>query len=245
MRYNFDSLKNKNVLITGGSGAIGLAIARGFKSCGSKVFLWGHREISEAEEFNQYQIVELTKQEDIRKGFCDLETNVIDIVVNCAGFTSGCKSEKYPIDLWEKTVAINLTAPFLISQLAVERMISQREGSIINITSIAAEVGLPENPAYGATKGGLKQLTKALACDWAQYGIRVNNVGPGYTRTKMTDASWQNEEKRMERTERMMLKHWAEPEDIVGIVLFLGSDMAKYITGQDIYVDGGWIAKGM
>lgn len=244
MKYNFDSLKSKNVLVTGGSGSIGLAIAKGFKSCGSSVFLWGHREIEEGKEFNLYQVVELTSEEDIREQFLKLP-EVIDILVNCAGFTSGERSEKYPVELWKKTIDINLTAPFLISQLAAERMIPNHGGSIINITSIGAELGFPNNPAYGATKSGLKQLTKAFACDWAQYGIRVNNVGPGYTRTKMTSGSWQDEELRRERTERMMIKKWAEPEDIVGIVLFLGSDMARYITGQDIYVDGGWTAKGM
>lgn len=244
MDYNFESLKDKNILVTGGSGAIGLAIARGFKECGSKVHLWGHRAIDNAEEFDQYQIVELTQEQEIRDQFLKIH-EPIDVLVNCAGFTVGEKSEKYPADMWQKTIAINMTAPFLISQMAAEGMMQKNGGSIINITSIGAELGFPNNPAYGASKGGLKQLTKAMACDWAEYGIRVNNVGPGYTRTKMTGGSWRDEEKRKERTDRMMLKHWAEPEDIVGIVLFLGSDMAKYITGQDIYVDGGWTAKGM
>ena len=244
MDYSFESLKNKNILVTGGSGAIGIAIARGFKECGAKVHLWGHREIDNAEEFDQYQIVELTQEQEIRDQFLKIH-EPIDVLVNCAGFTVGEKSEKYPADMWQKTIAINMTAPFLISQMAAESMMQKNGGSIINITSIGAELGFPDNPAYGASKGGLKQLTKALACDWAEYGIRVNNVGPGYTRTKMTGGSWRDEEKRKERTDRMMLKHWAEPEDIVGIVLFLGSDMAKYITGQDIYVDGGWTAKGM
>lgn len=244
MEYNFESLKDKNVLVTGGSGAIGLAIARGFKACGSKVFLWGHREIKEVTEFDMYQVVELTCEQEIKKAFKKVPEG-IDVLVNCAGYTCGARSEDYPLELWEKTIAINLTAPLILSQLAAKQMKEKGGGSIVNITSIGAELGFPENPAYGASKGGLKQLTKACACDWATYGIRVNNVGPGYTKTKMTNGSWSNEEKRKERTERMMIKQWAEPEDIVGIVLFLGSDMAKYITGQDIYVDGGWTAKGM
>lgn len=244
MKYNFNSLKNKNVLVTGGSGAIGLAIAKGFKSCGSNVFVWGHQLLDEEKQFDQYQIVELTDEQDIKKKFQNLHKNP-EIIVNCAGFTAGEKSEKYPKHLWEKTIAINLTAPLLISQLAANHMMQKHTGSIINITSIGAELGFPENPAYGASKGGLKQLTKSLACDWAKYGIRINNVGPGYTRTKMTTGSWQNEVKRKERTEHTMLKYWAEPEDIVGIVLFLGSDLSRYITGQDIYVDGGWTAKGL
>lgn len=244
MEYNFDCLKKRTVLVTGGSGAIGLAIARAYKACGATVYVWGHRDIEEQKEFDNYQIVELTDERDIRRKFSELPGE-IDILVNCAGFTSGKESEYYPMELWDKTMKINLTAPFLICQLAARQMIDNQWGSIINITSIGAELGFPGNPAYGASKSGLKQLTKAFACDWAQFGIRVNNVGPGYTRTKMTSGSWNDLDKREERTERMMIKQWAEPEDITGIVLFLGSDMSKYITGQDFYVDGGWVAKGM
>jgi NAD(P)-dependent dehydrogenase (short-subunit alcohol dehydrogenase family) len=130
--------------------------------------------------------------------------------------------------------------------LVAKTLIAEKKpGSIINITSIGAKQGFPNNPAYGASKGGLSQLTKALACDWAEYGIRVNNVGPGYTVTKMTQTSWNNNEMREARTSRTMMGKWARPEDITGTVLFLASDMASYITGQDIYVDGGWTSKGL
>lgn len=160
--------------------------------------------------------------------------------------TFGSGSEAYPIEKWEETMSVNLTAPFILSKLVANDMITQKKGgSIINITSIGAELGFPGNPAYGASKGGLKQLSKALACDWAKYNIRVNSVGPGYTKTDMTLESWMDEKKRKERSDRMMLQYWANPDDITGIVLFLGSDMARYITGQDIYVDGGWCSKGM
>lgn len=250
MEYNLGSIKGKNILITGGSGAIGQAVATGFKQCGAKVCLWGHRVVDGIEqEFPGYQIVELTDAHNISENFEKLLNRVgtIDVLVNCAGFTQGESSERYPLELWNKTIAINLTAPFLLSQLVAASMIENHisHGSIINITSIGAEQGFPGNPAYGASKGGLKQLTKALACDWAQYGIRVNNVGPGYTQTKMTAGSWANEQMREERTQRTMMQCWAAPEDIVGTVLFLASDLSAYITGQDIYVDGGWTAKGL
>lgn len=250
MEYGFDSIKGKNVLITGGSGAIGQAIAAGFKQCGARVCLWGHRAVEGIEkEFPNYQIVELTDVNNISDNFNILLKTVgaIDILVNCAGFTKGESSEEYPLELWNKTIAINLTAPFLLSQLVARTIIDSHicNGSIINITSICAEQGFPGNPAYGASKGGLKVLTKAMACDWAKYGIRVNNVGPGYTKTKMTAGSWADDKMREERTRRTMMNRWAVPDDIVGTVLFLASDMSSYITGQDIYVDGGWTAKGL
>lgn len=250
MEYSFNSIKGKNVLITGGSGAIGKAIATGFKQCGARICLWGHRPIEGIEkEFLSYQIVELTDVQNINENFDILLNTVgaIDILVNCAGFTKGKSSEEYPLELWKKTIAINLTAPFLLSQLVARSIIDNHiyNGSIINITSIGAEQGFPENPAYGASKGGLKQLTKAMACDWAKYGIRVNNVGPGYTQTKMTAGSWADDKMREERTRHTMMNRWAVSDDIVGTVLFLASDMAAYITGQDIYVDGGWTAKGL
>ena len=125
-------------------------------------------------------------------------------------------------------------------------MIEQkRGGSIINVTSIGAAQGFPNNPAYGATKGGLKQLTKALAVEWGKYGIRVNNLGPGYTHTPMNEKSWSDKKLRKLRQDCTLLGRWAEPADMIGPVVFLASDASRYITGIDLYVDGGWTAKGI
>ena len=124
-------------------------------------------------------------------------------------------------------------------------MMEKKSGVIINITSINAEFAFPNNPAYQATKAGLKQLTKSLALDLAKFGIRVNSIGPGYFRTSMTKKSWDNLKRRKEIQECTMLKRWGVPKDLEGIIIFLSSDASSYITGQDIYVDGGWTAKGM
>jgi NAD(P)-dependent dehydrogenase (short-subunit alcohol dehydrogenase family) len=237
-------------LITGGSGTLGLAIAKAFADLGTNVVLWGHYEIEGSlnKKNSLCQNVELTERDDINRSFrttIDKFPN-INILVNCAGFTIGGKSEDYLYENWEKTLSINLTAPFLLSQLVAKNMIiSDISESIINITSIGAELGFPDNPAYIASKGGLKQLTKGFAYDWAKYGIRVNCVGPGYTKTKMTQNSYENENARQERTNHTLLKRWANPEDIVGMVLFLASDISSYITGQSFYVDGGWTIKGL
>jgi len=118
-------------------------------------------------------------------------------------------------------------------------------GSIINITSLAAEQGFPDNVAYVASKGGLKQLTKAMAIDLANKNIRVNSIGPGYVKTKMTEKSWKDKKKKKNRSERIILARWAYPEDIANTCLFLGSELSSYINGQEIYVDGGWLSKGL
>ena len=124
-------------------------------------------------------------------------------------------------------------------------MKKKKSGVIINITSINAEFAFPDNPSYQVTKAGLKQLTKSLALDLAKFGIRVNSVGPGYFRTSMTKKSWDNLKKRKKIRESTMLKRWGVPKDLEGIIVFLSSDSSEYITGQDIYVDGGWSAKGI
>ena len=108
-----------------------------------------------------------------------------------------------------------------------------------------AELAFPNNPAYQAFKGGLKQLTKSLALDFSEYNIRVNSIGPGYFRTDMTEKSWKNLRKRKERTNRTILKRWGVSDDLTGVVIFLASNASSYITGQDIYVDGGWLIKGL
>ena len=116
-------------------------------------------------------------------------------------------------------------------------------GSMINITSLNSELGFPNNPAYVSMKGGLKQLTKSLAIDLGEFNIRVNNLGPGYIKTNMTTGSWKN--RKIEIEDRTILGRWGEPEDLLGAVIFLLSSASNYITGQDIYVDGGYLAKGL
>jgi gluconate 5-dehydrogenase len=118
-------------------------------------------------------------------------------------------------------------------------------GSIINVTSIGAVQGFPGNPGYVASKGGLRLLTKALALDLADKNIRVNNLAPGYIHTAMTDKSFNDPQRHQERLARMMLKRWGKPDDLIGAAIFLASEASAYVTGQDIFVDGGWTAKGL
>ena len=153
--------------------------------------------------------------------------------------------EDYPDELWDRTLQINLTTPFQLARGLLDLMKDHGKGSVINTTSICAERGLPANPAYMAAKGGLKMLTKSMAADLAKYPVRVNAIGPGYFRTEMTAQSWADPERRQARSDRTLLGRWGIPEDLAGAVVFLASDASSYMTGQDLYVDGGWLAKGM
>ena len=170
----------------------------------------------------------------------------IDVLVNGAGVTFPENSQKfYPEDKWDITNNVNLKAAFNCAQTVIKYMLKKKNGSIINFTSINAELGFPNNPAYVASKGGLKMLTKSLAKDWGRFGIRVNNIGPGYMKTEMTKKSWSNPKLRKARTSRTLLNRWGEKQDIVGPCIFLASDASRYVTGQDLYVDGGWLANGL
>ena len=120
-------------------------------------------------------------------------------------------------------------------------MLKLGNGSIINITSINAELGFPRNPAYNASKGGLKMLGKAFAKDWSKFGIRVNYISPGYIKTEMTSKRFANKKTRLERQNQTLVGRWGEPDDLLGPCIVLVSNASKYMTGQDLYVDGGLI----
>jgi NAD(P)-dependent dehydrogenase (short-subunit alcohol dehydrogenase family) len=249
------SLKDRVAIVTGAARGNGKGIAVGLLGAGATVYFVDklQAELEETirglkDEKAKMIIADISVREEldaIVPLVCENEGR-IDILVNNAGITIGEPSETYREESWDKTHLVDLKVPFLLSQQVAKCMIQKGEGgSIINITSISAELGFPNNPAYLSAKGGLKQLTKALANDWAKYHIRVNNIGPGYMRTIMNKGSYPDPELKKQRDNRMMLDRWGEPEDLAGPAVFLASDASAYITGQDIYVDGGWLAKGL
>ena len=237
------SLKEKVAIVTGSARGNGNAIAKALSLAGAEVVGLDIYSAAIA-DFAQYNC-DITDEyivDSILKSIVKKHSH-IDILVNNAGITHSHDFLEYPEHLWDKTYMVNLKAPFRLMQKAAKSM--GQGGSIINITSLNAELAFPDNPAYVAFKGALKQLTKSAALDLAKYGIRVNNVAPGYFKTDMTKGSWNDPDKRKEKSDRTMLGRWGEPSDLAGISIFLASDASSYITGQDIYVDGGWTAKGL
>jgi len=226
---NLFHLAEKNIVVTGGSNGNGKKICEALKKCGAFVY---NLDIKDG--------YDITNKEQMINFFESLEE--IDVLINNAGITIGGYSD----EVWDKTYEVNLKAQYNLMKLCADKMKARGNGgSIINITSLNAEMAFPNNPSYVAMKGALKQLTKAFALDYGKYNIRVNNIGPGYFKTNMTKKSWNDEVMRQERTNRTMLGRWGSPEDLVGPIIFLASDASSYMTGQDLYIDGGWLAKGL
>jgi 2-deoxy-D-gluconate 3-dehydrogenase len=250
------SLAGKVAIVTGAARGNGAAMAEALLRAGASVLM-----VDVLEEELTKSVVRLKAEPlDVAELSCDLtEPNAAerivahaislfgrcDILVNNAGITRGGDLFTYSRDAWDATYRVNLLAPFELSRRAAVEMRSSRRGSIINITSLNAELAFPDNPAYVAFKGALKQLTKSLALDLGSYGIRVNSIGPGYIHTSMTGRSWQNETSRIARAERSVLGRWGQPDDLSGAIIYLASDASSFVTGADLYVDGGWLIKGI
>jgi NAD(P)-dependent dehydrogenase (short-subunit alcohol dehydrogenase family) len=211
----------KIILITGSEGDIGKALVKRFKLMDDIVYGYDIK--------NNYDITDTTLMK-ICFEIIYKTHGKIDVLINNAGITG--KS-------WDETLKVNLTTPYLLSNEVAKYM--PEGSSIINITSLWSERGFENNQPYGASKGGLKMLTKCLACDLAPI-VRVNSVGFGYIKTDMTKFSWKHRNKEIQN--RTLLKRWGKPEDVVGLIYFLTTEEASYITGQDFYVDGGWQANG-
>jgi NAD(P)-dependent dehydrogenase (short-subunit alcohol dehydrogenase family) len=233
---NMFSVQGKNVIVTGSRRGNGLAIAKGFKLAGANVF---SLDISSGEDIIPCDV---SSEPSITNAFkcVKSKTSKIDVLINCAGITNQGNDD---VDKWNKTIAVNLTGPYLMSKRVVDFM--SPGASIINITSLNSMFAFPSNPSYVASKGGLSQLTKSLALDLGSRGIRVNAVAPGYFKTDMTKGSFNDPQRNEMIRNKTILGRWGDPEDLIGVCIFLASDASKYITGQEIFVDGGWSAKGM
>lgn len=249
MRKNFInkfSLKEQVVIVTGSNRGNGFAIASGIKEMGAKIirldlFFDNNQNIGTHDI-----ILDLSESNKIKNTIEIIHRKYgkIDALVNNAGVSLNSSNPYDDYDTYLKTLNVNLNASFNMCSAVAPYMQERRKGSIINITSLGAERGFPDNPSYQISKAGLKQATKAMARDWGKYNIRVNNICPGYIRTMMTEGSFKNPERNKERLDNMIIKRWGTPEDLVGPVVFLLSDASAYITGSDIYVDGGWICNG-
>ena len=241
------SVDGDNVIITGGSRGIGLALAEGFSSAGADVIIL---DINPPEVEGNYNYIncDLGNQDQIQVVLDRIFSDgfIPKVLINCAAVTIPAPSHQYSDTDWRKSISVNLDGVFTLCREVGRIMInSSISGSIINFTSIGAEQGFANNPGYAATKGAVKQLTKALAVEWGEYGIRVNNIVPGYTNTPMNSKSWNNPLLRKQRSDRTVFGRWAEPEEMVGPAIFLASDASSYVTGVDLVVDGGWLVKGM
>lgn len=248
------SLKGKSGIVTGAGSGIGKGIATGLVQAGAELVIAGRnleKLEAAAEEMRQFggpvipAQADISKMEDI-KGLVDRavkEFEKIDFLFNNAGIIRRNPSEDFLEKDWDEVIDINLKGPFFLAQAVARVMISQeRKGKIINTSSLIAVQGGKRVPAYAASKGGLAQVTKSMANDWAKYDILVNAIGPGWVNTELTEPLRQDKERFTEITGRIPLGRWADPEDLAGAAVFLASDASNYITGQTIFIDGGWLS---
>ena len=240
------SLQGKTAIVTGCSRGIGAAIAKGFVEAGATVVGMSRSAYPEdatlASIYSQCDIRDSGAFEDLCEATVR-RTGHLDILVNAAGITQPVSAQYDKYAVFANTLEVNLVAAYRCADVAAGFM--REGGSIINVTSIGSLQGFPGNPGYVASKGGLRLLTKALALDLAEKGIRVNSLVPGYTKTDMTKRSHDDPVMHQERLSRMMLKRWGQVEDIAGVAVFLASNASSYMTGTDVIVDGGWTAKGL
>ncbi|GAB6272508.1 MAG: SDR family NAD(P)-dependent oxidoreductase [Smithellaceae bacterium] len=244
------SFTGKTVIVTGGGRGIGRAIALGFAQAGANVVVCSrtNAEIDAvAEEIRNKGgkalavATDLTVHEQL-ENLVDTtvkEFGRIDILVNNAArsFLRGLLDLRE--DGWDKCFNTNVKAVWLLSRLVARKMMEQKSGKIINITTVGAEKAEAGMAAYGCSKAALKHLTRCMAREWAQLGINVNAVAPGFTRTDFSKPIWSNPDVEKLICQAIPKGKIAEPEDIVGAVFFLASAAADYITGDTIYVDGG------
>jgi NAD(P)-dependent dehydrogenase (short-subunit alcohol dehydrogenase family) len=239
------SITGRVVMVTGAGRGIGHAIASGLTRLGATVY---GMDVAFGEDAIGFETIACDVGDE--RASVDALRDVVatagrlDGLVNNAGITLP-PDDCYSRDTFERTIAINTLAPLRLSWTAAEIMKRHGRGSIVNITSLGAHRGFPENPAYQASKAALRQVTKAMAVDYGRFGIRINSLCPGYVVTEMTRRSWEDEALRLARSKRTSLDRWGEPEDLVGPCAFLLSDASKYVTGIDLPVDGGWLARGI
>ena len=236
---------NKTAIVTGGSSGIGRSICNQLSDNGYIVVNFDLKKYSSKNIY--FYKTDLSNLKSVKKSFLLVtkKFKTISVLVNNAAITKSNHFKDYKIKDWKSTFDVNITTPFFLSQLFSRQLIkSKKIGSIINVTSIGAELAFPNNPAYQASKAGLKHLTKSMAYDLAKYKIRVNNLVPGYTKDGMNKKSWFNPKTRAARSKRSLLNRWAEPDEISNGVLYLIGENSNFITGTDLVVDGGWTIKG-
>jgi len=166
----------------------------------------------------------------------------VDILVNNAGVNVRKPAADFTEADWDQVLDVNLKGAFFTTLAVGRGMLRRKSGRVINICSLTSAIGIRHIPAYAASKGGLLSITRVLAVEWAPHGIRVNAIGPGYFITEMTQPLFEDPERRAWIESRIPLRRPGQPADLGGAVVFLASDASAYITGQILYVDGGWLA---
>ena len=257
---NFDifklfSLKNRTTIITGAAQGIGRVAAITCGKAGSKIAITDkdykaakklEQELLEANIEAKAWELDVTSENNIIKVFHEIETifGSMDILINNAGTANRSPAEEMKTEDFENIIKLNLTSAFICCRTVSKYMLKNKKGSIINISSIMGVTGggpAPNSP-YHASKGGLVNLTRSLANEWGPRGVRVNSIGPTYTKTRLVKELSANKEKLNHIIERTPLRRLAEVSEMAGGILYLASDASSIVTGHTLMLDGGWSA---
>jgi NAD(P)-dependent dehydrogenase (short-subunit alcohol dehydrogenase family) len=248
------SLKDKVAIVTGSTKGIGNGIAFGLAQAGANIVVVSRNQDDcnrVAGEIAQLGVQTLPVAADVTK--MEAITNLvertldkfgrIDILINNAGTALTKRAEEITESDWDRVVDVDLKGVFFCAQAVGKQMIKQKRGKIVNVASMLGLVGDRQVLPYCVSKGGVIQMTKALALEWARYDIQVNSLCPGYVITPMNEADLRNEKISAHITRKIPMRRLGEVEDMVGAAVFLSSEAANYMTGQSIVVDGGWTAE--
>ena len=239
------NLKKKNIIVTGASGGIGNAIIKKLHEAGAYILASGTR-IEKLEELKKnFEGIKILKfdisQSDKIEEFIETATSELggklDGIVNNAGITQDNLAIRMSLDEWQKVININLTSTFLLSKFAIKKMLKNKSGKIINITSVVGHTGNLGQVNYTASKAGIVAMSKSLAIEYAKKNININCVSPGFIKTAMTDKI--DEKFKEVIISKIPSARLGEPEDIANAVLFLSSDQSNYINGETLHVNGG------
>ena len=246
-------LTGKNALVTGSSRGLGAAIAVALAEAGSNVALHGSHSVPQTvvDQVGATGARHVQLTADLRDPDCApvlVEQTItafgsIDILVNNAGMIRRSPAVDFSTEDWNDVLATNLTSAFRLCQYAGRHMLQRGSGKIINIASLLSFQGGVTVPSYAAAKGGIAQLTKALANEWAAEGLQVNAIAPGYMETDNTEALRKDPTRSRQIMERIPVGRWGAPRDVAGAAVFLASPASDYINGHILTVDGGWLGR--
>ena len=238
-------LANINIILTGATGGIGSEILNKLIKCNANVIATGTNEeklkklkknfpniILKKFDISNHSLIE-SFIDECNKDF----NNKIDVLINNAGITKDNLSIRMKDDEWNKVIDINLTSTFLMSKNTIKKMLKNKNGKIINITSVVAHTGNLGQSNYAASKAGIVGMSKSLAIEYGKKNIKINCISPGFIKSDMTDKI--NEDYIQKLREKISLDKFGIPEDVANAVIFLSSSMSDYITGETIHVNGG------
>ena len=236
------------VVVTGGARGIGDAIVRAFLAEGARVVSMDLGDPEAPRERTRYLTADVSSLEQVEAVFADIDAHEgrVDVLVNNAGIQRVGLTDRFDPAIWRQVVEVHLFGLFHCSRAALQRMLPRRSGAIVSISSAAAYVTIPGRGPYSAAKGAISAITRTMAAEYAEVGIRINAVAPGSIRTPLIEQGIRDGSIVLESLlTEIPMRRQGTPEEIAAVVRFLASPDASYITGQTLVVDGGWTVQGM